>query len=299
MNLFIRIDQFLQRKWKEKSPKIKSDVFYIKVLYFLRMHKVLHLKNPKTFSEKLQWLKLYAYKPEYTTMVDKYLAKDYVKNIIGEQYIIPTLGAWNKAEDIDFDSLPVQFVLKTNHDCGGLVICKDKTQFDKQKAINKLNQHLQYDYFWPGRDKPYKYVERKIFAEAYMEDTKTAELRDYKFFCFDGVVKFMFVASDRQKRQEPYFDFFDENYNHLPVRQGHPNAPGLPEKPVCFELMKSLASKLSKGIPQVRVDFYEVDGKVFFGELTFYHFAGMTPFHPAKWDRTFGDMIKLPSEKAV
>ena len=122
-------------------------------------------------------------------MVDKYLAKDYVKNIIGEQYVIPTLGVWDKAEDIDFDSLPDQFVLKTNHDCGGLAICKDKACFDRKKAVDKLNQHLQYDYFWPGRDKPYKYVKRKIFAEAYMEDTKTAELRDYKFFCFSGIPK--------------------------------------------------------------------------------------------------------------
>jgi len=285
-----------QKKWQDKSPEIESDEWYLRVMFFIRMHRFLHLRNPKTFSEKLQWLKLYAYKPEYTMMVDKYLVKDYVKEKIGEEYIIPTIGVWNNADEIDFDALPNQFVLKCNHDSGGLVICKDKSKLDIEQARKKLNEHLQYDYFWPGRDKPYKYVKRKIFAETYMEDSKTAELRDYKFFCFDGEVKFMFIATDRQKRKEPYFDFFDADFNHLPIRQGHPNSPVPVDEPKCFDLMKELASNLSKGIPQVRVDFYEVDGKVYFGELTFYHFAGMTPFKPAKWDRIFGEYIKLPTK---
>ncbi len=290
-----RINYCFVRLWMLFSPIIKSDEFYLKVLFFICMHRRGNFNNPITFNEKLQWLKLYAYKPEYTIMVDKYLVKEYVANKIGKEYVIPALGVWNNVDDIDFDKLPNQFVLKTNHDCGGLVICKDKSKLNLKFAKSKLKKHLEYDYSLPGRDKPYKYVERKVFAEEYMEDIKTKELRDYKFFCFNGVVRAMFIATERQKRKEPYFDFFDADFNHLDIRQGHPNAPCIPEKPSCFNEMKILASKLSTGIPQVRVDFYEVNGRIYFGEFTFYHFGGMTRFIPEKWDRVFGEWINLPN----
>lgn len=274
----------------------KNDELYLKILFRCFMQKKLNLKDPKTFSEKLQWLKLYNRKSEYTTMVDKYAVKEYVANIIGEEYIIPTLGVWDTPNDIDWNSLPDKFVLKTTHGGGGsgVVICKDKSTFDKQKAIEKLWKSYNSDIYKTSREWVYKNIAKKILAEPYIEDSKTQELRDYKFFCFNGDVKYLFVASERQKREEPFFDFFDQDYNILPIKQGHPNSVNTPEKPVCFEEMKIIASKLSQQLPHVRVDLYEVNGKVYFGELTFYHFAGFVPFEPQEWDYKFGEMIKLP-----
>ncbi len=271
-----------------------SDSIQIKRGWYGRMSYKLNLRSPKSYNEKLQWLKLHDRRPQYTTMVDKYAVKKYVADTIGEKYIIPTLGVWDKFDDIDFNSLPDQFVLKCTHDSGGLVICKDKNNLDLIKAKAKIESSLHTDYYLSGREWPYKNVPRRIIAEKYMEDSKTGELRDYKFFCFNGVVKWLFIATDRQNREEPYFDFFDMDFNHLPMQHGHPNAPVLPEKPEKFELMKELATKLSQGIPHVRVDFYEVDGAVFFGELTFFHHGGWTPFMPEKWDYIFGEEIDLP-----
>lgn len=275
-----------------------SDEDYLKKAYKIRTKKELNLDSPETFNEKLQWLKLYDRKPEYTTMVDKYAVKEYVSNLIGEEYVIPTLGVWNRFEDIDFDSLPDQFVLKTTHDSGGIVICKDKSNFDFSAAKAKINRSLKHDYYMYTREWPYKDVPKRIIAEKYMVDESGYDLKDYKFFCFNGEVRAMFVATDRQKHgEEVKFDFFDENYNHLPIKQGHPNAVVPPQKPSCFEEMKVFASKLSQGIPHLRVDFYEVNGKIYFGELTFFHFSGMTPFVPEEWDRRFGDWIKLPDKE--
>lgn len=257
------------------------------------MGKKLNLKNPQTYNEKLQWLKLYDRKPEYIKMVDKYEVKEYVASIIGKEYTIPTLGVWEKFEDIDFEKLPNQFVLKCTHDCGGLVICKDKQNLDIASAKEKINRCLKRNYFWAMREWPYKLVKPRVIAEAYMEDKKTGELPDYKFFAFDGKVKAMFIATERQSGEETKFDFFDENFNHLPFTNGHPNAEKMPEKPATFEEMKKLAEKLSSNIPQVRVDFYEVDGKVYFGELTFFHWSGVVPFEPEEWDTIFGSWISL------
>ncbi|MBQ2818876.1 MAG: glycosyl transferase [Clostridia bacterium] len=274
-----------------------SDEKFLKKVFKLRLGRKLDLENPQTFNEKLQWLKLYDRKPIYTTMVDKYKVKKYVADIIGEEYIIPTIGVWNNFDEIDFDALPNQFVLKCTHDSGGLIICRDKSKLDINAAREKINKALRRDYYLYSREWPYKAVKPRIIAENYMEDTKTAELRDYKFFCFDGEVKAMFIATDRaSKIEETKFDFFDENYNHLPFTNGHPNADVLPEKPEKFELMKELASKLSKGIPYLRVDFYEVDGKIYFGELTFYHWSGFVPFEPTQWDYTLGEWITLPEK---
>lgn len=273
-----------------------DDEKYLKIAYKIRMGKELNLQHPKTYSEKLQWLKLYDRKTIYTDLVDKYQVKKIVANIIGENYIIPTLGVWDRAEDIDFDVLPDQFVLKCTHDSGGLVICKDKKKLDKATAVKKLNACLKHNFYYAQREWPYKNVKPRIIAEKYMEDNETHELRDYKFFAFDGRVKALFIASDRGSKEETKFDFFDENFNHLPFTNGHPNADIIPKKPQQFELMKELASKLSKKIPQVRVDFYEVNGKVYFGEITFFHWSGMTPFEPEEWDYKLGEWIELPEK---
>jgi len=274
-----------------------SDLEYLKMVYSLNMHSDLNLETPKTFSEKLQWLKLYNRRSEYTMMVDKYLVRDYVAKKIGEEYLIPLLGAWDDPDQINFDTLPNQFVLKCNHNSGlGMYICKDKAQMDVDAVKKELRRGLKQDYYLTLREWPYKNVPRKIIAEQYMEDEETSELRDYKFFCFNGAPKALFVATDRQTPgEEVKFDFFDMEYQHLNVRQGHPNAKILPQKPKCFDLMADLACKLSKDIPHVRVDFYEVNGKVYFGEMTFFHFSGMVPFEPAEWDEKFGDWLTLPA----
>lgn len=273
------------------------DEMFLKMIFPLKVGYKLDLKNPRTFNEKLQWLKLYDRKPEYTTMVDKYEVKKYVADKIGEEYIIPTLGVWDNPEDIDFDSLPNQFVLKTAHGGGGggVVICKDKSKLNQIAVIKKLKKSLSQDIYKSLREWPYKNVPRRIIAEKYMEDANTKELRDYKFFCFNGDVKALFIAMERSTG-DVKFDYFDSDFNHLDIVQSHPMSGKKIEKPLTFELMKKLASKLSVGIPHVRVDFYEINGKVYFGELTFTHHGGITPFHPEKWDKIFGDWLELPQK---
>ncbi len=277
------------------APLIKDDALFVKMKWRLRMDYPLNLDNPRTYNEKLQWLKLHDRNPLYTTMVDKYEAKKYVGSIIGDEHIIPTLGVYDKVEDIDFDKLPNQFVLKWTHDSGGIVICKDKSNLDINMASKKLKKGEQSHYFWRSREWPYRNVKPRIIAEQYMEDESGYELKDYKFFCFNGEPKALFIATDRGKtNEETKFDFYDMNFNHLPFTNGHPNAKNTPAKPCGFEKMKELAAQLSKGIPQVRVDLYDIRGKVYFGELTFFHWGGMQPFNPREWDYKFGEWITLP-----
>lgn len=275
------------------AMRIIPDRAYIQMYYFAHFKKFCNLKNPKTYNEKLNWLKLHDKNPIYTRIVDKFEAKEYVKDIIGDQYIIPTLGVWDNFDDIDFDELPQQFVLKCTHDSEGLVIVKDKDKLDKEMAKNKIESALKQNFFYIGREWTYKNVKPRIIAEKYMEDHIDGELRDYKFFCFDGEPKAMFVASDRAS-DNVKFDYFDLNFNHLDIKQKYPHAEQPLRKPVTFEKMIELSKVLSKGFPHVRVDFYEVDGQLYFGELTFYHFSGFMPFEPNKWDKIFGDWIKLP-----
>ena len=302
MSIFKKICSAIKHPYKivlylnEKGfHRFISDKVYLKNAYKSGMGKKLNIKSPKTYNEKLQWLKLYDRNPLYTSLVDKYEVKKYIADKIGEEYVIPTLGVWDNFDDIDFDTLPNQFVLKCTHDSGGLVICKDKNHLDIESARKRIETSLKRNYFWFGREWPYKNVKPRIIAETYIEDHETKELRDYKFFCFNGEVKALFVASERQKKgEEVKFDFFDTDFNHLPIRQGHPNAVTPPSPPSQFEKMKQFSRELSKDFPHVRVDFYESNGKIYFGELTFYHFSGMKPFHPEEWDYTFGDWITLP-----
>ena len=279
--------------------KCLPDKTYLKVFYRLKFDKKLDLKNPKTFNEKLQWLKLNDRNNDYTNMVDKYSVKEYVANLIGGEYIVPTLGVWNNFDEIDFDLLPEQFVLKCTHDSGGLVICRDKSQFDKQLAKIKIEKSLKVNYYWQSREWPYKYVKPQIIAEQYIQDSADNSeegLTDYKFFCFDGEPKAMFIATDRAKRDtETKFDFFDMEFNHLPFTNGHPNSDKPINKPEQFELMIELAKKLSDGLPHVRVDFYESEGNIYFGELTFFHWGGFVKFDPPEWDDIFGSWLNLPS----
>lgn len=272
---------------------VKFDEIYLKILYRYKMKKKLNIKDPKTYNEKLQWLKLYDRNPEYTKMVDKYEVKNYVSKLIGEEYIIPTIGVWDRFEDIDFDSLPEQFVLKCTHDSGGLIICKDKSKLDINEVKKKINHCLKRNYYLNTREWPYKNVKPRIIAEKYMIDESGEGLKDYKFFCFDGEVKSLFIASDRGI--DTRFDFYDMSFNHLNFRNGYPNSDKKIICPKGFEQMKELSRTLSKGLPQARIDFYDINGKVYFGEITFFHWSGLMPFEPEEWDYTFGEWIKSPN----
>jgi len=295
-----KLNKWLQLYVNSKYSKKLSDENYVKLQFRAFMNKRLNLKKPVTYNEKIQWLKLYDHNPLYTTVVDKNGVKEYVADIIGEQYIIPTLGVWDSFEDIDFDTLPDKFVLKCTHDSGGLTICTDKNLLDKEFVKLRMEKYLKRNYYLQSREWPYKNVKPRIIAEEYMEDAESEELRDYKFFCFDGKAKMMFVATDRQKKnEETKFDFYDTEFNHLDLRNGHPNADKSIKKPKNFETMIDLASRLSKGIPHVRVDFYEVNGKVYFGEMTFYHWSGLVAFEPENWDNILGEWIILPKEKNI
>lgn len=268
---------------------------FLSLRYRAVFHKKLDWNNPVSFSEKLQWMKVYGFNPEYTRLADKYLVKDWVRDTIGAQYIIPTLGVWDKASDIDFDYLPDRFVLKANHNSNGAIICKDKSTFDRDAARRELDSQLGRSYYKMCFETAYRDIRRKIIAEEYMQDEKTGELRDYKFFCFDGKVEAMLIASGRRSRLT--MDYFDKDFNHLPFKRGHENADPYPEKPLCFEQMKELSSILSRGIPFVRVDLYEINGKIYFGEMTFYPASGMEPFTPEEWDYRFGEWLKLPEKR--
>lgn len=283
----------------KKHPRWMSDKFYIKTLWRMCMGYELDLKHPITFNEKLQWLKLHDHNPLYPTLVDKVRVKDWVADKIGAEHIIPTLAVYKSVEEINLDKLPNQFVLKCNHDSGSVVICKDKNHFDFNEAKKKLDKALHHNFYWDAREWAYKKVKPLIFAEQYMEDTRTGELQDYKFFSFDGVAKALFIATERQGNEETKFDFFDMDFRHIDVTNGHPNADTLPSKPESFDEMVRMANELSKDFPEVRVDFYEVNGKSYFGELTFYHWGGMTPFQPNYFDKTMGEWIDLSKIDAL
>lgn len=275
--------------------KYVSDENYVKWKYYLNFRKRLHLDNPQTYNEKLQWLKLYNQHDEYTQMVDKYEAKNFVASIIGEDYIIPTYGIYDSFEEIDFALLPKQFVLKCTHNSGGVFVCKDKAVFDIEGARKQVNKWLKKNPYWKNREYPYKNVKPRIIIEQYMEDESGYELKDYKFFCFDGVAKYVFVASDRGKdNEETKFDFYDIEWNLLPFTNGHPNSNKMMKKPENYDKMVEISERLSLGIPHVRVDLYNINGRIYFGELTFFHWSGLVPFVPEEWDDVFGCCLKLP-----
>ena len=269
-----------------------SDKHFICFMYFVNMRKKLNLKNPQTFNEKLQWLKLNDRKDIYTTMVDKYEVKNYVSKIIGEEYIIPTLGVWDKFEDIDFKKLPNKFVLKCTHDSGSVFIIKDKSMIDYNQLNKKINKALKKNFYYLGREWPYKNVKPRIIAEPYLEDYKYDELRDYKLFVFNNKHALTLICSERSKKVK--FTFFDNKGKFLDIHQCGAENDANVELPINYKKMIKLAEKLSKDTIQVRVDFYEINDKIYFGELTFFDSSGMGEYNPEEWDYKIGEMIKLP-----
>lgn len=279
------------------------DKQFLSLRYRILMGKWIDWKNPKTFTEKIQWLKIYDFKPEYTQLVDKLAVKDYVASRIGNEYIIPTLGVWDKVSDIDWDSLPDQFVLKTTHGGGscGVVICTDKTTFDKEKAIKKLSLSMKANAGNSYREKPYLEVPRRIIAEKYMAEKNiegkptNKDLSDYKFFCFNGEPEYCQVIRDRNTTET--IDFYDMDWNHVPFVGLNPMAKnGLTPvaKPIHLDEMKDICRKLSKDMKFARIDLYIINDREYFGEITLYPASGFGEFSPDKWDITLGKLIQLP-----
>jgi hypothetical protein len=279
-----------------------SDEQYIKWHFKRVMGYAPNLKNPKTFNEKMQWLKLHDRKPEYTSMVDKYLVRSFIAETIGDEYLIPLVGGpWESADEIDLASLPEQFVLKCNHDSGGVVVCRDKAQFDLAKAKSFLNRRLKKNFYNINREWPYKDITPCIIAEAYMEDAhQQAGLIDYKFFCFNNVAKFMYVSQGLEDHSTAKISFYNLDGTDMPVkRSDFESFDHLPYKPKTLETMIELSNKLAEAVdsPFLRCDLYEINGRIYFSELTFTPCSGMLPFDPPEWDEKIGEMLMLPIEE--
>lgn len=278
-----------------------DDEKYVKWMFRGKMGKPLDLNNPRTFNEKLQWLKLYHRKPEYTMMVDKYLVREYIKEKLGEEYLIPLLGVWDSPDEIDFDALPNQFVLKCNHNSGlGMYICKDKSKMDVEQVKEALRKGLAQDYFSFYREWPYKDVKRRIIAEQYMEEESGSDLIDYKFYCFNGKPEFVYVSQGLSDHATARLSYVWLDWTSTPFyRTDYAPFEEVPPKPKTFEKMLEAAQQLSAEIPFARVDFYEINGRMYFGEITFFPGAGFTTFYPEDWDQKFGEQLKLPEEKVI
>lgn len=268
---------------------ILPDKIYIKKLYKARTGKELNLKNPQTFNEKQNWLKLYDRRPEYTMMVDKYKVREYVKEKIGEEYLVPLLGVWDSPDEIDFDSLPNEFVLKCNHD-NGVIICRDKSQLDIEEVKKNLAWRLKRDYYRKLREWPYKNVERKIICEKFMENMPDDPLLDYKLFCFNGKHLLTEINSERFSGS-PKEDHYDYNWNHVDVT-GKPSKGDIFKKPIFFDEMQKIAENLSQNIPFVRIDFNVWNNRLYVGEITFYYGGAMHLFND-EWEIELGKWIKL------
>lgn len=275
-----------------------SDVCFLKEKYKRIFDRVLEFESPVTFNEKLQWLKLYDRKPEYTVMVDKYRVREYIADKIGEEYLIPLIGVWDSPYEIDFAALPEKFAMKCNHNSGlGMCICTDKAKLDVERVKKELRRGLKQDYYLSGREWPYKDVPRKIVAEQFMK-SDAGGLTDYKIHCFNGEPRLILVCKDRFTPTGLTEDFFSEQWEHLDIRRPkHPNASQPIPQPEELEQMLSLAQDLSRNIPFLRVDFYIIEHRIYFSELTFFPASGFEKFVPEKWDRILGDWLTLP-EKA-
>lgn len=273
------------------------DTIYIKFMYRIVTGKKLNLKHPKTFNEKLQWLKLHDRNPQYTKMVDKYEVRQYIKETIGEEYLIPLVGGpWKRFDDIDFAKLPEQFVLKCTHDSGSVVICKDKSKFDIESARIKFNRALKGNFFYGGREWPYKNVKPRIIAEKYMVDESGKNLNDYKIFNFNGIPKLIQV--DFNRFENHHHNYYSPSWNFLDVYINDSNDPDIKiESPQNLDELLDLAKKLSHGIIHLRTDFYLMGNKIFFGELTFYHESGFGRFTPKEFGEQMGEWIRLPFER--
>lgn len=264
---------------------------YLRMVYFIKTGKILHLNHPVTFCDKQNWLKVNEIHPEYTNLVDKTKTPKYIEEKLGKSMTIPILGIWDHYDEIKFDLLPRSFVLKCNHDSGSVKVIRDKDKMDHESLKAFFESRLKMNAYVLGREYPYKEVEPKIIVEQYMVPEGKEDIEDYKFFCFNGEPLILFVATNRS--EDCKFDFYDMDFNHLDIVNIHPQSGKLLEKPKTFEEMKAIARSLSQGMKFVRIDLYEIEGKVYFGEFTFFHGGGFWPMTPAHWEYDLGKLISI------
>ena len=281
----------------KKSLRIIPDKLYLKFYYRIKMGTKLNLKNPKSFNEKLQWLKLYDRNPLYTKLADKYEVREYIKNTIGEEYLIPLLGVYDAFDEIDLKKLPNKFVMKCNHDSASVIICKNKLNFNYTDAKKQITRSLKSNYFWGGREWVYKNIKPRIVIEKYMKNKDDSDLSDYKFFCFNGKVKFFKIDFDRFNNHGANYYDLNKKIMRFGEKVCPPNYNKKIEMPESLNKMIELAEKISKGMIFTRVDFYNINEKIYFGEITFYPAGGFGKFIPEEWDYKIGDMLKIPNEK--
>ncbi len=280
--------------FRDIAGGILSDKNYLRLIYRINFGKKLHLDNPKTFNEKLNWIKLYDRNPQYTIMADKYEAKDFVAKKLGStDNIVPCLGVYSSFDEIDFSKLPEKFVIKATHDSSGVIICKDKSSFDISAARKRINTTMKKNYFPASREWPYKNIPRKVIVDKFLDNHSDRELTDYKFWCFNGVPKVLYITN---KGAQVCENFYDMDFKPLDIDHGFPRVSPEFEKPGAFEEMKQMACKISKGIPFVRIDFFYVEGHVYFGECTFFDWGGMRPFKSEKWEKILGEWLVLPEK---
>ena len=297
--LFKNPKEFLFSLYNVYGMSVLPETTYLKLLFRLRVGYKLNLDNPLTFNEKLNWLKINNRHPEYTQMVDKYKVKEYVRKKIGEEYVTPMYGVWENAEDIDWDSLPNKFVMKTNHNSCYNLICRDKEKVDRKLTVKKMNESLRKNLYYSLCEWPYKNVKPVVIAEKLHEPKNGKDntpLIDYKFWCFNGKPTYMYFSI---KGEGCFENFFDMNFNPIKINHGWPRHTPEFSKPYSWEKMKEIAAILSKDIPFVRVDFFEIDNHPYFGELTFFDWAGLRPFDSYETDLRLGELIELPKDKFI
>lgn len=290
------------RRFIMNSLRFLPDALYVSLFYWAATGKWPNLKNPQGFNEKLQWLKLHEDYSQYRDYTDKIKVREIIKEKLGDGYMFPILGKWKSFDEIDFSALPEEFVLKCNHDSGSVKLIHSKsslTDKDYTELKRFFDSRMKYDFYLAGREPCYKGIDRYIFAEELMKDSSgdLGGIKDYKFFCFSGEPKLMFVATNRST--DLRFDFYDMGYNHLDITNIHPQSGKVLEKPKYFVKMKEIAATLSKGMPFVRVDLYELNDRVYFSELTFFHGGGFSRFYPEEWEYKLGSWIDLNSPKIV
>lgn len=299
------VDKFLWTLKVSEKLRWMSDESYLKLIYFLRCRKTLHLDKPRTFTEKLQWLKINNRKPQFTTMVDKYRAKQFISEKVGEEHVVPSYGCWKKADDIDWNALPDKFVLKTNHDSGTVLICSDKKSFDANRAKSILQGKVEKNFYAGGREWPYKDVDPLIFAEQYLEDAELENdsgdewcgIAEYDFFCFDGKPKFVsFCHGDKTDSSKRFNDYYDMDFVKMNLTCGYSSCGHNHDKPKQFSEMVSIAKELSDGIPFLRVDMFICNDVVYVGEMTFFPWSGFMPFEPYEKDLEIAEMINVSRE---
>ena len=285
--LFSALSSMHLLRWLPDRP-------YLSAMWRARFHRKLDWQNPLSFNEKLQWLKAHDHNPKYPQLADKLAVRQYVADTVGGQYLIPLVGGpWSSFDEIDFDLLPKRFVLKCTHDSGGVVICRDKSELDRKAAKKKIGESLRRNYYWGGREWPYKDIAPQIIAEQYIESESGEELKDYKLLMFGGRHRCAFVCSNRFGGGKLNVTFFDPDWNRLPFERHYSADPRELPRPERYEEMIRIAERLSAGLPFVRIDLYEAERKVYFGEITFYPGSGLEEFQPAEWDYKLGEWIDL------